>query len=131
LEIARGRVWTGEDAKELGLVDELGGFPVAFRLVREAVGLSADAKIKLKQFPPRKSPLQALLGEDSDSSQKVGDETIARALEIIQPLARVARDLGLVADPDILRKSRATRASGWMISRARAIVSSPTFWLLS
>jgi protease-4 len=103
LEIAKGRVWTGEDAKGLGLVDELGGFPVALRLVREAVGLSADAKIKLKQFPAKKSPLQALLGEDPDSSQKASDETIARALEIIQPLARVARDLGLVVDPDVLR----------------------------
>jgi protease-4 len=103
LEIAKGRVWTGEDAKGLGLVDELGGFPVAIRLVREAMGLSADAKIKLKPFPPKKSPLQALLGEDSDSSQKASDETIARALEIIQPLARIARDLGLAADPDVLR----------------------------
>ncbi len=103
LEIAKGRVWTGEDAKGLGLVDELGGFPVAIRLVREAMGLSADAKIKLKPFPPKKSPLQALLGEDSDSSQKASDETIGRALEIIQPLARIARDLGLAADPDVLR----------------------------
>ena len=103
LEIAKGRVWTGEDAKGLGLVDELGGFPVAIRLVREAVGLSADAKIKLKPFPPKKSPLQVLLGEDSDGGRKASDETIGRALEIIQPLARVARDMGLVADPDVLR----------------------------
>ena len=103
LEIAKGRVWTGEDAKALGLVDELGGFPVALRLVREAAGLSADAKIRLKPFPPRKSPLQAFFREDSDSSQTAGDETIARALEIIQPLARVARDLGLAAEPDVLR----------------------------
>lgn len=103
LEIAKGRVWTGEDAKALGLVDELGGFPVALRLVREAAGLSADAKIQLKLFPRRKSPLQALFRGDSDSSQTAGDETIARALEIIQPLARVARDLGLVAEPDVLR----------------------------
>ena len=103
LDIAKGRVWTGEDAKALGLVDELGGFPVALRLVREAAGLSADAKIRLKLFPPKKSPLQRLLRGESDNSQKAGDETIARALEVIQPLARVARDLGLAADPDVLR----------------------------
>jgi len=40
----------GEDAKALGLVDELGGFPVAVRLVREAAGLPVDAKIHLKSF---------------------------------------------------------------------------------
>jgi protease-4 len=103
LEIAKGRVWTGEDAKALGLVDELGGFPVALRLVRQAAKLPADAKIKLKLFPRPKSPLERLLGEGPDSSQKAGDETIARALEIIQPLAHAARDLGLTTDSDVLR----------------------------
>jgi protease-4 len=103
LQIAKGRVWTGEDAKALGLVDELGGFPVALRLVREAAKLPADAKIKLKLFPPKKSVLEKLLNEGPDSSQKAGDETIARALEIIQPLAHAARDLGLTTDPDVLR----------------------------
>ena len=103
LEIAKGRVWTGEDAKALGLVDELGGFPVALRLVREAAKLPADAKIKLQVFPRPKSPLERLLGEGPDSSQKTSDETIARALEMIQPFARAARDLGLTADSDVLR----------------------------
>jgi len=103
LKIAKGRVWTGEDAKALGLVDELGGFPVALRLVREAAGLSADAKIELKEFPLKKSPLEVLLREDSDSSQQASDETIARVLEVIQPLARMARELGLKTEPDVLR----------------------------
>jgi protease-4 len=103
LEIAKGRVWTGEDAKVLGLVDELGGFPVALKLVREAAKLPADAKIKLKLFPRRKSALQRLLAQGPDSSQKAGEETIASALEIIQPFARAARDLGLATDSDVLR----------------------------
>jgi hypothetical protein len=46
-----------------------------------------------------------LLGEGPDNSQKAGNETIARALEIIQPLAHAARDLGLASDSDILRMS--------------------------
>jgi protease IV len=102
-EIAKGRVWTGEDAKALGLVDELGGFPVALRLVREAIGLDADAKIHLKEFPRPKSPLETLLHEGPDSSQKASEEVLARGLEIIQPFARVARELGVGADTDILR----------------------------
>ena len=56
LEIAKGRIWTGEDAKERGLVDELGGFPVALRLTREAIGRAPDAPIHLKLFPERASP---------------------------------------------------------------------------
>ena len=39
--IARGRVWTGQDALEFGLVDALGGYPVALGLVREAIGFDA------------------------------------------------------------------------------------------
>jgi len=103
LEIAKGRVWTGEDAKALGLVDELGGFPVALKLVREAAKLPPNAKIKLKLFPRRKSTIERFLGEGPDNSQKAGQETIAHALELIQPLARLARNLGLDAEPDLLR----------------------------
>jgi protease-4 len=103
LKIAKGRVWTGENAKALGLVDELGGFPVALRLVRQAAGLSADAKIELKQFPAKKSPLQALLREEPDNSQPAGNEALARVLEVVQPFARMARELGLNAESDVLR----------------------------
>jgi hypothetical protein len=72
--------------------------------VREAAGLPVDAKIHLKEFPAKKSPLEALLSEGPDSSQKASEATLARALEVIQPLARVARELGINgADSDTLR----------------------------
>ena len=58
--VAKGRVWTGADALERGLVDELGGYPAAFRLAREAAGLKPDAQIKVKVFPPKKSVLSSL-----------------------------------------------------------------------
>lgn len=64
-EVAKGRVWTGADAYTRGLVDELGGFPVALRLAREAAGLKPDAPVKLKVFPKKKGPLGFLQrGED-------------------------------------------------------------------
>lgn len=49
-EVARGRVWTGADARERGLVDELGGLRRAAELVRERAGLPADAE--LRRWPP-------------------------------------------------------------------------------
>ncbi len=101
LEIAKGRVWTGEDAKERGLVDELGGFSVAMKLVREAAGLKPDEKIKLKEFPARKTFLQRLLAEEPDSSESsAAEETLARVLQATAPFARVARQLGLHRTPD-------------------------------
>jgi protease-4 len=56
-EVARGRVWTGADAKERGLVDELGGLSRAVELARERAGLPADAPVR--RFPAV-APLQRL-----------------------------------------------------------------------
>ncbi len=58
---AQGRVWTGAQAKDLGLVDELGGFARALELVREAVGVAADRAVELRDFPPQRSPLEEAL----------------------------------------------------------------------
>jgi protease-4 len=45
-EIARGRVWTGADAAERGLVDTLGGLRDAVRIARERGGLPVDAPLR-------------------------------------------------------------------------------------
>ncbi len=50
-EIAKGRVWTGEQAKERGLVDELGGFLKAVEVAKEMADIEADTKVRLKRFP--------------------------------------------------------------------------------
>ncbi len=42
-EIARGRVWIGSDARELGLVDELGDLPAAVAAAAEKAGLAEDS----------------------------------------------------------------------------------------
>lgn len=48
--LARGRVWTGRDAHERGLVDELGGFEQAVAQACSLAGLDRD-KVTLKQVP--------------------------------------------------------------------------------
>jgi protease-4 len=61
LEIAQGRVWTGQQAKELGLVDELGGFTRALALAKEQAGIAPDQPVELRPFPrPREFWQQAL-----------------------------------------------------------------------
>ena len=93
-QIAKGRIWSGEDAKSLGLVDELGGFPVALRLAREAAGLAPDAPVRLKVFPERKTLLQALIERESGQPSESA-ALAARTLSALQPLMRDARRLGL------------------------------------
>ena len=51
-ELAQGRVWTGEDARARGLVDELGGLDAAVAAARSAAGLAADAgSVELRPRP--------------------------------------------------------------------------------
>ncbi|MDT5092826.1 MAG: protease [Mycobacterium sp.] len=49
--IARGRVWTGVDALEHGLVDELGGLRTAIKRAKVLAGLEPDADVRLVSFP--------------------------------------------------------------------------------
>jgi protease-4 len=65
-ELARGRVWTGADAREHGLVDELGGIDTALDLARKKAGLSADAPIRLY---PHTSPLERLRQPESSEDR--------------------------------------------------------------
>ncbi|OZA84532.1 MAG: signal peptide peptidase SppA, partial [Caulobacter sp. 39-67-4] len=69
-ELAKGRVWTGEQAKQLGLVDELGGFYDAVDKAKSLANLKGD--VRLKRMDGGKSPFEALeqaLGISSTSMQ--------------------------------------------------------------
>jgi protease-4 len=57
--VARGRVWTGMRAHELGLVDELGGLQDAIARARSEAGISENAEVRLISY----SGGQGLLGE--------------------------------------------------------------------
>ena len=88
-EIAKGRIWTGADALEIGLVDELGGFDVALRLTREAIGLDADAPLRLKRFPRPRSTFEMFFQDSDDHQLRAGLVALSRSLRAVQPLARV------------------------------------------
>lgn len=49
--IARGRVWTGADALERGLVDELGGLRTAITKAKVLAGLEPDADVRIASYP--------------------------------------------------------------------------------
>lgn len=57
-EIAKGRVWTGVQAKQLGLVDELGGFYEAVDKAKSLAGIKGE--VKLKKIGGSNSPFEAL-----------------------------------------------------------------------
>jgi protease-4 len=102
LEIAKGRVWTGEDAKGLGLVDELGGFTTALRLAKQAAKIPDSEDVTLKVFPESKSPLDQILAGKKENSEPASAAVLARLLEATQPLVRQLRALGVGAEPGAL-----------------------------
>ncbi|PWC85774.1 protease IV [Azospirillum sp. TSH100] len=85
--IAKGRVWTGAQARELGLVDDLGGQEQALTLARTAAGLSADAPVTLAPYPPPKSVTDQILDLVSRKGELVG--ALAAVAELRPLLAQL------------------------------------------
>jgi protease-4 len=87
--IAQGRVWTGKQAKHLGLVDELGGLDRALALAKQRANIPQDAEVELVVYPPKKSFYEVLadpFGRSADSTGAlaallgVGDRRVVNTL---------------------------------------------------
>jgi protease IV len=59
--VAQGRVWTGAQALEHGLIDEVGGFQRALELLKEKANIPPEESVQLVEFPRRKSLFELLL----------------------------------------------------------------------
>lgn len=104
-KIAKGRIWTGEDGKRLGLVDELGGFPTALQLVRKAAKLADNAPIRLKVYPEQKTLLKLISKLKQAATGDEGAAAFARTLEDLQPVIKTMESLGLSSRSEVLRMS--------------------------
>jgi protease-4 len=88
--IAGGRVWTGQQALEHGLVDHVGGFSVAVARARALAGIEEDARVQLRFYPAVESPFEAFgkmfgaSGESVEALMRVNavlsDPRFARAM---------------------------------------------------
>jgi protease-4 len=50
-EVAQGRVWSGTDGLEIGLVDVLGGLETAISIAKERAGISPDEEVDIVELP--------------------------------------------------------------------------------
>jgi protease-4 len=53
--VGQGRVWTGRQARQIGLVDELGGLDRAVTIAKQRAKIAADQDVELEIYPPKKS----------------------------------------------------------------------------
>lgn len=90
-EMSRGRVWTGRQAKDLGLVDEMGGFSTAINIAKDQAGISRDSSCVLKFYSePRGFQISSLVN---------GSVMIAQFSEILNNLYSLDRERILTIMP--------------------------------
>jgi protease-4 len=66
--ISQGRVWLGAQAKQNGLVDELGGLDRAVELIRKRANIAASDRITLVPYPGKRSVLDMLLSRSDENA---------------------------------------------------------------
>ena len=82
----KGEFWTGQQALERGLVDELGGIYTAVRNAKEKVGLTADDDVFLIPFPKQKTFSEQIF----QMLQSTSAQAASPLRFLPEPLARVA-----------------------------------------
>ena len=97
--VAEGRAWTGAQAKERGLVDELGGLARAIEVAKERAKIDPKDDTEVEQFPAEESPLDMLLDfAGSKSSLKPNLSITPQQLrEMIEQQARALQSQNLKA----------------------------------
>jgi len=85
-KIAEGRIYTGRQALELGLIDELGGLEEAIQAARTAAEIPPSAELKIVHYP-RGASLGELFESFSSISTERAVELLAKATAPAQPIA--------------------------------------------
>ncbi|WP_078288375.1 signal peptide peptidase SppA [Mycobacterium sp. D16R24] len=94
--VAQGRIWSGKDALEHGLVDELGGFRDAVAKAKGLADIEADDEVRIASFPS--SPLTSLLRQRASSqpaAAAVTDAVLGRVAQLaLETVQRAQRSIG-------------------------------------
>lgn len=99
--VAQGRVWTGVDALEHGLVDRLGGLEVALALAKEKAKIPASQEVQIVVLPERKGLLETFLERQEEGLETALPRDMRALLRWAvllrdgQPLARLPFELNI------------------------------------
>jgi protease-4 len=66
--LSQGRVWLGQQAKQNGLVDELGGLDRAIELVKQKAKIPSTERVSLVTYPAKRSLFDVLFSERTDTA---------------------------------------------------------------
>lgn len=80
--LGQGRVWMGAQAKERGLLDELGGLDRAVELLRAKARIPPEEKIRLIPYPPKRSLLELLLARSAEAALDARVRELVREFDL-------------------------------------------------
>ena len=84
--VGRGRIWTGRQAKDLKLVDELGGLTMALGIAKKEAGIDADEDVRLDVWPRKRTFWQSLVGRPGlglDLKSAAGRDTVMETARLM------------------------------------------------
>ena len=87
-KVGRGRVWTGRQAREIKLVDELGGLDKALDLAKSLAGIPAEEDVRLVVWPQRTSFFSTIFGRSQAKTDLFPSSELNKLLQTLQVLQR-------------------------------------------
>jgi protease-4 len=82
-QVAGGRVWTGKQAHDNGLVDEVGGLSEAIQAAKEAAGIPPEQTVRIMHLPRARSLVEVLLfGSDKQAQAPSPWDAMSMALPV-------------------------------------------------
>ncbi|MFD2206292.1 signal peptide peptidase SppA [Kiloniella antarctica] len=85
--IAKGQIWSGLQAKENGLIDELGGFRQAVQAARDAAMIHDDIAHELVAFPTPRDPIEELLENVMGGPMILSDPAVLQSIKSLLKIA--------------------------------------------
>lgn len=95
-KVGKGRVWTGAQAKALGLVDELGGLDRAIEVAKQLAHIPASESVRIERFPREKTFWQQFFERQTDpmSESESLAASVRRIVGVMEPIqARIPFEL--------------------------------------
>lgn len=94
--IAQGRVWSGTDALEIGLVDELGGIDKAIAYAADKAGLTSYS---IKEFPKQEDPLENLFKTETQEyyTKAVMKNNLGSSYKYLEAIENISKIEGIQA----------------------------------
>jgi protease-4 len=95
-KVGKGRVWSGAQAKDLGLVDELGGTDHAIEVAKRLAHIPASDSVRIVRLPEEKTFFQQLLEREKEqmNESRSLEATLQHILGLMEPIqARLPYEL--------------------------------------